>query len=85
MQIVNSESAHMLGGYPGCSLEATTPAEVSLGLVVLLESPQTRVPEKTLGLYLLPESELFTLQSFISEPQVQNRHFLVEAHRSAQA
>ena len=85
MQYVDLESAHMLGLCRGSSLEATTPTEVSLGLVVLLESPQTRVPEKTLGLYLLPESELFTLQSFISEPQVQNRHFLVEAHRSAQA
>ena len=75
MQIDDSESAQLLGGCLGCSLEATTPTEVSLGLVVLLESPQARVPEMILGLYLLPESELFTLQSFISEPQVQNRHF----------
>ena len=55
MQTVLSESAHMLGGYFGCSLEATTATEVSLGLVVLLESPQARVPEMTLELYLLPD------------------------------
>ena len=75
----------MLGGLSGCSLEATTPTEVSLGLVVLLESPQAQVPEMILGLYLLPESELFKLQSFLLRPQFQKRHSSVEAHRSAQA
>ena len=75
MQILCVESAHWLGGYPGCSLEATTPTEVSLGLVVLLESPQAQVPEMILGLYLLPESELFKLQSFMREPQFQKRQF----------
>ena len=85
MQILCVESAHWLGGCDGRSLEATTATEVSLGLLVLLERPQARVPEKTLRLYLLPESELFKLQSFLYRPQVQKRHSSVEAHRSAQA
>ena len=85
MHIEGLESAHLLGGYPGYSLEATTPTEVSLRLVVLSESPQARVPEMTPPLYLLPESELFTLQSLLSGLQVQKKHLSVEAQNSAQA
>ena len=85
MHIEDLESAQFLGKYPGCSLEATTPTDVSLGLVVLLESPQARVPDMTPPLYLLPESELFTLQSFLLGLQVQKRHPSVEAQNTAQA
>ena len=85
MQILCVESAHMLGGCPGCSLEATTPTEVSLRLVVLSESPQPRVPEMTPPLYLLPASDFFTLQSLLPGLQVQKKHLSVEAQNSAQA
>ena len=85
MHIVFSESAHLLGGLRGCSLEATTPTEVSLRLVVLLESPQARVPEMTSWLYLLPASDFFTLQSLLPGLQVQKKHLSVEAQNSAQA
>ena len=85
MQIEDLESAQYLGGPDGCSLEATTPTEVSLGLEDLLESPQALVPEMALKLYLLPESDLFTLQSFLFGSQVQKRHPSVKTQNSAQA